>query len=151
MEHAYVDANVLLRFLTKDPQPMWEQALATMAAAARGEIRLILTPTTLAEVVWTLSSFYGYGRAEIGEELRSFINAEGLDVWDQDTMAAALTLYRDRNLDFADALLAAYALSEGPPLICTFDRDFRKVPGLSVLPPGKDTAPSQGESAGAPD
>ncbi|MBI4493929.1 MAG: PIN domain-containing protein [Chloroflexi bacterium] len=145
MADVYVDANVLLRFFTQDPPGLWERAQATLAAAARGEVRLILTPVILAEVVWTLRSFYGHGRIQIADQLLSFVTADGLVVWDKDAIMRALSIYRDRNLDFADALLAAYALVAGPPQVCTFDRDFRRIAGLSLLEPGSTAEPPRGE------
>lgn len=143
MTDAYIDANVLLRFFTKDPPEMAEQARQTLAAAAEGEFRLILTPVVLAEIVWTLSSFYGFERKDIADRLISLLTVKGMDVRDRDVLAIALSLYGERNLDFADALLSAYALVEGPRQVCTFDRDFQRVPGLIILEPGSTVAGQQ--------
>lgn len=140
MNRAYVDANVLLRYLTQDPPEMADKARETLAAASEGKLGLILTAITMAEVVWTLDSFYGHSREQIATSLSAFLGAQGLEVPEREALTAALVLYRDRNVDFADALLAAYALENGPNLVCTFDHDFQRVGGLRILEPGATAA-----------
>ncbi len=140
MAEAYLDANVLLRFLTKNPPAMAEKARAILAAASEGQVRLVLLPVVLAEVVWTLSSFYSYDRAQIGDGLIPLLTVKGLEVKDKDAQAMALSLYRDHNIDFVDAMVAAYALVEVPQRVCTFDHDFRRIPGLEILTPGEKEA-----------
>ena len=65
----WVDANVLLRFLTGEPPQLAERALRLIQRAEQGEITLRLSPIVVAEVVWVLSSFYRYSRAQIAEVL----------------------------------------------------------------------------------
>ena len=133
---AYVDANVLLRFFTQEPAEMAEQARAALEAAARGRCPLILIPLVLAEVIWTLQSFYGYRRQRIADTLLAFVGARGLVVRERDIVVDALGLYRDKNLDFVDAMIAATAMRRGPRRVCTFDRDFRRIPEVDVVRPG---------------
>lgn len=141
MVDAYVDSNVLIRFFTRDHPEMAERARQALAAAADGKIKLVLTPVVLAEVVWTLNSFYRYERRQIADDLLSLLAFQGLEVRDREVLAIALSLYRERSLDFGDALLAAYAFVEGPRQVCTFDRHFRSIPGLAVMEPGSGTSP----------
>ena len=47
----------------------------------------------------------------------------------------ALTLYFEKNLDFADAVLAIKALRKGPEMIYSFDRHLNRVDGLKRLEP----------------
>ena len=43
----------------------------------------------------------------------------------------ALAFYDQRNMDFADGLLAAKALQDPAPAVYSFDRDFDRVPRLT--------------------
>ena len=52
MKHLWVDANVLLRFITKDPPALAERSARLMAKAERGEVSLYVAPLVLAEVIW---------------------------------------------------------------------------------------------------
>lgn len=136
MKEAFLDANVVLRHLSGDPEEMAGAALKTFAAAERGELRLRLLGITVAEVVWVLESFYGHGREEIAVTLAEFLQADGLQVEQRDRLMEALTLYREHGVDFADAVVAAAARRAGAPDICSFDRDFDGLPGLTRLAPG---------------
>jgi predicted nucleic acid-binding protein len=54
----WVDANVILRFLTKAPPEMAERSARLMAKSERGEVSLYMSPLVLAEVISVLKSFY---------------------------------------------------------------------------------------------
>lgn len=137
MKRALVDANLILRYLTKEPPDMAEAAFTTFAEAEAGSVCLVLIPITLAEVVWVLESYYDYPKHQIADALTEFLQSDGLDVIDRDRLVQALSLYQEKNIDFADALLAAAALSGGPDLVYSFDRHFDRIPGVTRLEPGK--------------
>ncbi len=130
MKRAFIDANVILRYLTNDPPEMAEAALRVFTAANRGELYLIVIPITVAEVVWVLESFYGHPKAEIVTIMTQFLHSDGLQVEDLDLLTGALHLYYEKNLDFADAMLAARMLKKGPPAVYSFDHHLDRVPGI---------------------
>ena len=136
MKQALIDANVVLRYLTKDPPEMAEAALKIFNEAKDGKISLSIIPITVAEVVWVLESFYGYSKRQISETMTQFLLCEGLKVESLDLLIGALTLYDEKNLDFADAILAMTALRTGPKIIYSFDRHLNRVEGLKRLEPG---------------
>ena len=137
MKRAFVDANLILRYFTKDPPDMSEAALRTFSAAQDGQISLIIIPITVAEVVWVLESFYGYPKDQIAATMTQFLHSDGLEVIDLDILIQALSLYHEKNIDFADTLLAIFALSRGPNFIYSFDRHFDRIPGITRHEPGK--------------
>ena len=57
MLYLWIDANVVLRFITGDPPEMAARALELMARAENGEVCLRLPHLVVAETVWVLSSF----------------------------------------------------------------------------------------------
>jgi len=135
MKTALVDANVILRFLTKDPPEMAEAALKLFQKADAGEIALVLHAITAAEVVWVLESFYQHPKAQIAQVLEDFFNCDGLIIEQEAVLRESLELYHRRNLDFADALLAMLALHSGVSIIYSFDRHFDRVEGITRLTP----------------
>jgi predicted nucleic-acid-binding protein len=136
MKQAFVDANVVLRYLTKDPPAMAEASFKLFRAAQKGKISLRLISLTIAEVVWVLESFYGYSKDKITETLTQFLVSDGLSVENLDFIMEALALYQKRNLDFADAFLSAVSLQDDHPVIYSFDRDFDRITGITRLEPG---------------
>jgi len=136
MKEALIDANVILRYLTKDPPAMAEAALKIFNEVRSGKISLSIIPITVAEVVWVLESFYGYSKQQITDTMTQFLLCEGLEVEGLDLLIGALTLYFEKNLDFADAVLAITALRKGSKMIYSFDRHLNRVDGLKRLEPG---------------
>ncbi|EEG78610.1 PIN domain-containing protein [Dethiobacter alkaliphilus] len=118
----WLDTNVVLRFLVRDNEEMFSKASSLFARAERGEILLLLHPITVAEIIWTLESFYGYDKSQIVCVLRSFIEADGIHVPEKEIIATSLTFYLDKNVDYVDAYLFAYASQSGSPTIYTFDK-----------------------------
>ena len=135
MKRAFIDANVILRYLTKDPPKMAEAALKTFRDAKNGKVFLLVTNLTLAEVVWVLESFYRYSKNQIAETLTEFLLCDGLEVESLDLLIEALVLYQEKNLDFADAFLAVTALQKGTPTIYSFDAHLNRVDNITVLKP----------------
>jgi len=136
MKQAFVDANVVLRYLTKDPPTMAEASLKLFTAAQKGKISLKMISITVAEVVWVLESFYSYSKNEIAEILTQFLFSDGLTVENLGSIIEALALYQKNNLDFADAFLSVVSLGDDQPIIYSFDHDFDRVTGNTRLEPG---------------
>ena len=136
MKQAFVDANVVLRYLTKDPPTMAGASLKLFTAAQKGKISLKMISITVAEVVWVLESFYSYSKNEIAEILTQFLFSDGLTVENLGSIIEALALYQKNNLDFADAFLSVVSLGDDQPIIYSFDHDFDRVTGITRLEPG---------------
>jgi predicted nucleic acid-binding protein len=129
-----IDANVLLRFLTGEPEDMAESAGRLMRRAEEGEVLLVLSPLIVAEIVWVLKSFYRRSAAEIADVLVPLLSADGLEVKDREILVGALELARDKNVDFVDAVLALEAVRNDES-VCSFDEiDFRRLPAIWVCP-----------------
>jgi len=96
-----------------------------------------LAPITVAEVVWVLESFYGYSKSQISETITQFLRSDGIEVFDLDLLIQALSLYHENNIDFADALLALFALSQDVNIVYSFDNHFGRIPGITKVQPGK--------------
>jgi predicted nucleic acid-binding protein len=136
MKECLIDANVILRYLTKEPPAMAEAARKIFDEAISGKISLSIIPITTAEVVWVLESFYEYSKQQIAETMTQFLMCEGLEVESLDLLIGALNLYQEKNLDFADAVLPTTALRRGPKMVYSFDRHLDRVDGLKRLESG---------------
>ncbi len=113
---------------------MAKRASRLMRRAEMGEVLLILSPLVVAEIVWVLKSFYRRSATEIAHVLVPLLSADGLEVKDREILVGALELARDKNVDFADAVLALEALRNGET-VCSFDEtDFRRLPAIWLSP-----------------
>ncbi len=126
MTDAWLDTNVILRFLTGEPREQARRARRLMRRAAEGGLRLRLSHVVLAEVVWVLGSFYDRERPAIAETLRAFVLADGVSVDEPDVVLEALRLMADVNVAFVDAYVAATA-RRANELVASFDADLRRL------------------------
>lgn len=133
MTRYWLDANVLLRFLTGEPEAMAEKAAQLMQKAERGEVVLILTPLVIAEVVWTLKSFYRRSYEDIVRVLVPLLSADGVETQESEILVPALELVRSKNVDFSDAVLAVQA-ERHKESVCSFDEDFKRLPAAWTQP-----------------
>ena len=124
--NAWVDANVLLRFITGDPPALARRARALMKKAEAGQLRLRLSPLVVAETVWVLDSFYGFQHPKIRDALSALITAAGVDAQETDVLLGALHTMAEANVDFVDAYLAETARARNEP-VCSFDTDFKRL------------------------
>lgn len=122
----WVDANVLLRFLTGAPEEMSGRAARLLERAQHREVVLKVHSIAVAETVWVLRSFYGYSGDEISGVLPRLLEDYGLQVEEKRVVIRALATMTTANVDFADALLAEKA-GVGGEGVASFDRDFEKL------------------------
>ena len=81
-----------------------------------------------------MKSVYRRSLSEIAQVVVPLLGADGLEVEDRELMVRALELARDKNVDFADAVLALQA-ARRDEAVCTFDvTDFKKLPAAWVTP-----------------
>ncbi|TDA70278.1 MAG: PIN domain-containing protein [Clostridia bacterium] len=140
MNRAWVDANVVLRFLLRDNEDLYNKAAEIVGLVEKGELQLLVSVLTVAELVWTLESFYAFSKERIKEVLSAFLTASGIEVEERRVVLAALEDYAAQNVDFIDAYLARHAVARGTTLVCTFDKKhFARLPvevfGLPSLKP----------------
>jgi predicted nucleic acid-binding protein len=142
MSSSYVDANVILRFLTGDPPDMAQDAASLFQAVEDGHLTLIVDDVVIAEVVWVLQSFYHHPTSDIATALRDFLSQDGIQAEEKITLIRALTLYETKNIDFADALVATRMQEQGIEHVFSFDKHFDRIPGILRMIPGEFTGPA---------
>jgi predicted nucleic acid-binding protein len=133
----FVHANVFLRLLTGDVPEQAEAADALLARAERGEVRLVTSVLVVAEVVWTLRSFYKRTKEQVRGVVLALCYTPGLEVEDADGIVQAAEWHLDLNVDFADAYHAAWMRSRGLTDVSTFnEKHMGRFEHLAVRVPG---------------
>jgi len=120
---AILDANVLLRYLTGDDPAKAARCEQLFRQAAAGQGKLRVTDVCLAEVVWTLGSYYGLSRTEIANKLVAALNTPGFEFSNVRLLLDAAERSRAENVDYIDAYHAAVAADAGAA-VYSCDRDF---------------------------
>jgi len=137
-QRVFIDTNLFIRFLTNDIPEQADAVENLLRRASIGEVELVTNSMVVAEIIWTLESFYHLAKSEIKDKVLAIVNTPGLDISEDDLVIQAITWYVDKNVDFADAYNTAWLLKEGITTAYTFDRKhFDRLEGITVLTPEK--------------
>lgn len=125
----WIDTNVIIRFITADHPEMTMETADLMQKAETGQITLKVAAIIVAECCWVLqSAHYNFSSHDIATVLISFINADGIETEEKETVLKALEQYSRHSVDFIDAYLAEHARSVGPGYVTTFNsKHFTKL------------------------
>ncbi len=136
MASLFVDTNVFLRFLTNDDPVKAKRADRLFRDAVGGKIALTTSLLVIAEIIWTLESFYKLEKQEIASKVEMILNTPNLECAESSLIFMALDLYVHHNIDFIDAYHAFHMKGRGLTRILTYDRKhFSRVPWLEVVEP----------------
>jgi predicted nucleic acid-binding protein len=134
---AFVDADVIVRLLTGDDPRKQARAAALFERVEAGEARLRLLTSTLADVVYVLTSprLYATPRAKTADLLSVLVRLPDVVMDDREIALGALDLFARSNLDFGDALIAAAMAREGVDALYSYDRDYDRLAGMRRIEP----------------
>lgn len=135
MQPRFLDTNILLRYLVGENDEQAERSLNLLMRIERGEEKVFTSSLVIFETVFTLQKFYKVPRQEIAEQILNIISMRSLQLPDKSIYQRAFHLYISKNISFADAYNAAYALEEERPVIYSWDTDFDKIDGITRLEP----------------
>src|SRR5438874_9333804 len=87
-----IDTNVILRFLVGEPADQAALAAALFRRAEAGLVTLTVDEVVVAEVIWTLKSFYHLPRREISDIVLEVVSLDGIECRDGGNVTRALAL-----------------------------------------------------------
>jgi len=123
-----VDTNVLVRLIVRDDPAQTASATNFSQGGAWASV------LALAETIWVLRRFYGFGPRELADAIEMLLGNPSLVLQDADAVAAALDLFRARpSLGFSDCLMLELARKAGHLPLGTFDRYLGRVDGAQKL------------------
>lgn len=129
----FIDANVLLRYLTRDDPEKAAASYALLMRLRAGTEVVVTSEAIIAEVTYVLASprLYNLPHDGIAARLFPVLRLRGLRLPHKRTVLDALAIYADApQLDFEDALAVAHMRRLGIREIVSYDRDFDRVAGI---------------------
>lgn len=137
MKPKFVDANIFIRFITKDDPEKAEKCFRLFQAAEKKKVLLVTTKSILAEVVYILSSkaLYALSPKKIKELLEPLITLKGWQIKWQKEFQLALEIYTLKAIDFEDALAAAEMRMQDIETIYSYDRHFDRLNWIKRIEP----------------
>lgn len=118
-----IDSNLILRFLVADDVKKAKDVEKLLTTTKE---KLILTDVAISEIIWVLSSYYGFSKIRVVEGIEGILNFETFEI-DRDLIGDALNYFKMLNIDWIDAYLVAVAKKRGDKEIYSYDRDLDKV------------------------
>ena len=130
MERVFVDTNIFLRYLTKDDLAKFNRCREVFKKAIKGEIFLFTSEMVIAELIWTLLSYYRVPKAEVIEKVSIIIGTRNLHILNKAIIADSIVLYGQKNIDYIDAYNTVFMKSQGLEKIYSYDEDFDTLNGM---------------------
>lgn len=132
----FIDTNIFLRYLTNDDIAKADRIEKLFEAAENGKFVFITSHLVIAELVWTLESYYQLQPALIEEMLLKIINTTFIEIPEEDLIIHALDLYVNKNIDFIDAYNAYFMRETKLNRIYTYDtKHFKRVGWVEIVQP----------------
>ena len=125
-----VDTNILVRYLTKDDERQWQQAVEII----EGGEQCFIANIVLCELVWVLRGKpYEFGRVEISNTMELILQCSIFELENPSVVYQALQRFKQGKADFSDYLIGAIAQQSGCTTTATFDRKLRDYKGFNLL------------------
>ncbi len=125
MKRIVIDTNVVISFLTDRNLEQQKTAAVLFEDTASARHEIVLHQAVITEVVYVLRNLYKQTPAMVAATIRDLIGMPGISVVDEMPWARVFDIWPGQIETYADATLAAVALSRGYEYIATFDRSFR--------------------------
>ena len=126
-------------YLTNDSPAKARKAEALFKRAVSGRLSLKTSLLVIAEIVWTLESFYRLKHEEIVDRVGKILNTPNLDCPDRLLILQALDLYVTKNIDFIDAYHGALLRDTAVTQVLTYDKKhFGRIDWLKVVEPEEE-------------
>ena len=130
----YLDANIFLRYLTRDDEAKAEACYRFFQRLKAGQETATTSETIIAEVVYVLAArgHYNLKPDEISARLRPVLAVRGLRLPHKRSCIRALDLYATYPfLDFEDALVVAEMERQRIDVVLSYDTDFDRIEHIS--------------------
>jgi predicted nucleic acid-binding protein len=131
MKSIVLDTNIVLRFITGDDKEKQEKVARLFEKIKEGKNTAFIHDVIFAEIVFVLVSkkLYGLSKHKIQALLLPIVNLTNIKFNSKKKIKRALELFVQHDVDFEDALIAAYAESKKSEVL-SFDNDFKKIPSI---------------------
>ena len=133
----FIDTNIFLRTLIKENKKTFDECYKLLSEIKVGNIKASTSHVVLAELVWSLSSYYGFSKEKVINAAKSVVNLRGLQFVDGYQAHLSLELYEKKPVKFIDALMVSIKnIYEKKWTIVSYDKDFDKL-GVLRKEPGE--------------
>ena len=125
-----LDTNVVVRLFVDDDAAQAGAARRFVASQCSTERPGFVNRVVLCELVWVLTSVFGYGRGAVADVIDDLLATRDFVLEDHKTARSALQTFRNSNVGFSDILVGELNLARGCETTATFDRKAARLKGF---------------------
>ena len=105
----FIDSNIFLRVLAKENQQVFDDCFSLLSKIKSSTSNNCFYTGSLvvAEVAWTLSSYYKVAKKEVIRDLEAILNIGNLKYVEAYNFRVGLNSYKNLSVKFIDALIAS--------------------------------------------
>lgn len=121
----YLDSNIFIRHLTKEPPQQAIKAKTIIQALETGKIKGYVSLLVVNEILWIMENFYEAPREEFVPELLLILNLRAVKPIEisKKNLTQTLSKFQNSSIDFTDLYLRNIAHPDND-VILSFDEHF---------------------------
>lgn len=123
----FIDTNVFLRALIHDDEKTFADVISFLEHVKDNQFKAYTSSLVLAEVVWTLLSFYRLAKDDVLKSIDSIVSLRGLTFLADQDVLKALSLYKKHNVKYVDCLIRSSLSDKKTWVVVSYDKDFDKL------------------------
>jgi len=133
----FLDTNIFLRAIVKEDKKSFSECHTFLRLIEKKKIQAFTANIILAEIVWTLGSYYKFSRREILTTLRGIQSIKGLAMIDKHNLSVTLEMFEKSSVKYVDCLISSLPMILAQKsTVISYDNDFDKL-GVKCQTPGK--------------
>lgn len=125
----FLDSNIFLRFFADDKKTNAHTECSKLIGKIKnGKLKVYTSHLVLAEVVWTLDSYYETSKESIVKVLKTIESLAKVIVIDEFDTYLANKIYSENTVKFIDALIVSNPEIQSKKMtVISYDKDFDKL------------------------
>lgn len=126
MKKSFIDSNIIIRLIVKDPQYQFLKAKEIIKEIEEEKLQGVLSILVVNEIIWILEHYYDLEREEFIPILLKLFALKNIKTHEvkKDTIINILQKMQNKKIDFTDI----YLKEVGKEIqILSFDKDFEKI------------------------
>jgi predicted nucleic-acid-binding protein len=133
----FIDTNIFLRYFVKEDSKTHGNCSDLIKIIVNKRVKAATSHLVLAEIAWTLTSYYKVSKRRVVRSLRSIETMSGLSFLDNFKTTAAHDLFQRKNAKYIDCLIASIPqIQDNKITVVSYDKDFDKL-GVKRVEPDK--------------
>lgn len=129
----FLDSNIFLRYFTPEHEVTYKECADVLKEIENGTHQPYISAIVVLECSYVLGKLYKFSVKEVADAINNMLSMRNLTVMDITDTRKAFNLHRSTRIKLGDCLIATQ-VPKGVVLV-TYDRDFIKLPGLTVRTP----------------